>query len=112
MKKLLVSLFAVTVLAGGAFAEKSAEPQSRFYGKIVSVDSSQRNLTVHNFKQKSDLTFRWDDKTGMTFNNRAIAATDLKVGQSLMISYVTRDDVNQATKISVRTPFKKSAKSQ
>ena len=110
MKKLMISLFAVAVLTGGAFAEKSVESQSRFYGKIVSVDPSQHNLTVHNYKKKSDVTFRWDDKTGMTFNNRAIAATDLKVGQSLMISFVTRDDVNQATKISVRTPFKKSAK--
>lgn len=108
MKKLLISLFAVTILAGGAVAEKSSEPQSRFYGKIVSVDAAQHNMTVHNYKKKADVKFRWDDATPVTFNNRSIAASELKVGQSLMISYVTKDDTNQATKIAVRTPFKKS----
>jgi hypothetical protein len=109
MKKLFVSLFAVTILAAGAFAEKTAGSATRFYGKIVSVDQAQRSLTVHNAKQKADATFRWDDKTGMTSNKKPIPASELKVGQSLIVSYVAQDDVNHAMKITVRTPFRKNA---
>lgn len=109
MRKLIVSLCAVALFASGAIAEKTAEPRSRFYGKVVSVDQSQRSLTVHNTKQKVDATFRWDEKTGMTSNKKAIPPSDLKVGQSLIVSYVTRNDENRATKITVRTPFKKAA---
>lgn len=109
MKKHIALFFAVAVLAGGAFAEKSAEPRTRFYGKIISVDASAHALTVHNAKEKSDATFRWDEKTGMTFNDKTIAPSDLKIGQSLIVSYVTQDDINRATKITVRTPFKKKA---
>ncbi len=104
MKKYLAALFAVAILAGGASAEKLPDSKTRFYGKIVSVDQAQHNLIVHNAKQKSDATFRWDGKTDMP--------TDLKVGQSLIVSYVTQDDVNRATKITVRTPFRKKSAAQ
>lgn len=109
MKKLFVSLFAVALLAGSAFAEKSAEPRNRFYGKITSVDASQHAVTVHNAKQKVDATFKWDETTSLTSNKKSIAPSELKVGQSLIVSYVTQDDVNRAMKITVRTPFKKAA---
>jgi len=112
MKKYLAAFFAIAVLAGGAFAEKSAEPKTRFYGKIVSVDQARHSVIVHNAKQKADATFRWDEKTGMMFDDKAIAPADLKVGQSLIVSYVTQDDINRATKITVRTPFKKKTPAQ
>jgi hypothetical protein len=107
MKKLLVSLFAIALLAGNVAAEKSAEPRNRFYGKVVSVDAAKHALTVHNAKQKVEATFKWDDSTGVMSNKKSIAPSDLKVGQSLIVSYVTQEDVNRATKITVRSPFKK-----
>ena len=112
MKKLFASLFVIALLAGNALAEKSSEPRNRFYGKIVSVDQNQRNLIVHNAKQKVDATFRWDEKTGMTQNKKAIPPTELKVGQSLVVSYVTQNDINRAMKITVRTPFKRNVATQ
>ena len=66
------------------------------------------SLTVHNNRQEIDSKFQWDAQTGMSFNKKPISAGDLKVGQFLMVSYVSENNVNKAQRISVRTPFKKS----
>lgn len=104
MKRNTLAFLSLVCLASnlGLAAEK-------YYGKITSIDHSQKNVTVHNTKQKSDANFKWDEKTGMTSNKKAIAPTELKVGQSLIVSYVTENDLNKAKKITVRTPFKKAA---
>lgn len=111
MKKRIISLislslFAVSFARG---ADKVENPNQRFYGKITAINAAQKNFTVHNGKRDADETFQWDDKTGVTANKKSIAPAELKVGQFLMVSYVTENDRNKAEKISVRTPFKKSA---
>jgi hypothetical protein len=110
MKKQLIPLFTLFYLALGLAhaAEKVQTPAERFYGKIVSIDPSQRFLTVHNNRQKQDAMFQWDGETGITLNREPIKPSDLKIGQSLIVSYVAENDVNKAKRITVRTPFKKS----
>ncbi len=108
MKRIIVPLFCAVLLATGtAFAERTSG--QRFYGKIVSIDSGHHNFVVHNAKQKVDAGFQWNESTAITQNKKQANAGDLKVGQSLIVSYVADADVNRATKISVRTPFKRAS---
>ena len=109
-KALFVLACLVSLIHGAAVAAEPSEAGAadRFYGKITAIDHNQRNLTVHNKKQKMDAQFQWNQQTAMVFNKKAIPATELKVGQSLIVSYVTENDLNQAKKITVRTPFKKA----
>ena len=111
MKKFLAPLFCAAVLAAGAAVAGPVGGQ-RFYGKITSVDREHHQLTVHNAKQKVDASFQWDDKTSVTQNKQATSASELKVGQSLIVSYLADDDadgVRRATRIAVRTPFKRTS---
>ena len=103
----LIGLVSLTFSPAMA-ADKLATAAERFYGKIVSIDQSAKNLTVHNNRQQLDTTFKWDEQTGVSFNKKPISASELKVGQFLMVSYVMENDVNKAKRISVRTPFQKS----
>lgn len=109
MKKYLAPLFCAALLAAGAAVAGGQAGGQRFYGKITSVDREHHQLTVHNAKQKTDASFQWDDKTSVTQNKQPTSVSDLKVGQSLIVSYLTEDDVNRATRISVRTPFKRAS---
>ncbi len=88
--------------------EKTAAVNDRFYGKITAVDHSQKSVTVHNKKQDQDARFQWDDKTTVISEKKSIQPAELKVGQSLMVSYITENNLNKAQRISVRRPFKKT----
>lgn len=103
MKKSVLVFLSIACLVSGIVS--AAE---RFYGKITSIDQSQKQITVHNTRQQVDQNFQWDDQTGVMFNKKSITPTELKIGQSLMVSYVTENDLNKARRIMVRTPFKKS----
>ena len=89
-----------------------SNPGDRFYGKITAIDHAQKSVTVHNNKQNMDARFRWSDQTTVISDRKAIQPTELKVGQSLMVSYVTENDLNKAQRITVRHPFKKGAPKQ
>ena len=89
-----------------------SQAADRFYGKITSIDHAKKSLVVHNKKQQLDTKFNWDNQTNVTMNKQAISPEQLLVGQSLMVSYISENDLNRAQKISVRTPFKKSAQNQ
>lgn len=109
MNKSLAVLGALLCLSfGAARAADEAAAKEKFYGKITAIDLTQRHLTVHNARQKTDAQFKWDEKTGMKSQKKMIPPTELKVGQSLYVSYVMENDVKKATYISVRTPFKKA----
>jgi hypothetical protein len=109
MKKLLS-----VVLTLGMFvlplvhAEDAAK--DKFYGKISAVNQAQKNVTVHNAKQNVDSQFQWDNDTSVKMNKKAIAPTELTVGQSVYVAFVTENDKKKATYIGVRTPFKKAQK--
>lgn len=114
MKRSVLALLSIACLISGvaSAADKmvgAGSSAEKFYGKITSIDHAQKNLTAHNARRQVDADFKWDDQTGLTFNKKPIAPTELKVGQSLMISYISENDLNKATRIMVRTPFKKKA---
>ena len=90
-------------------ATTPAAPVQKFYGKIISVEQTQRSVTVKNKKRQLEQTFTWDQDTAFLFNKNPIPASDLKTGQFLVISYVADQGINRATRIQVRTPFKKNA---
>ena len=106
----LVSL-ACLVTAPLLSAAPSSDGSSaeRFYGKITAVDHGQKSVIVHNKKQKADARFRWSDETKIISEKKAVAPSELKVGQSLMVSYITENDLNKAQRITIRRPFKKAA---
>lgn len=111
MKNALAVLFSLVTLSFGmpAMSAPTAPSASeRFYGKIVSLDVANNNLTVHNKRQDLDATFHWDGETAMVFNKKDIKASELKVGQFLVISYAMENNKYKAKRISVRTPFKKA----
>ncbi len=109
MKKLILPILTIALFWTVAAAEKTGTPAMRFYGKITAINTAQKNVTVHNQRQDMDAVFQWNDGTDVRLNKKDINATDLKVGQSLMVSYTTEGNANVAKLISVRTPFKKSA---
>ena len=109
MNRILAPLFCAALLAAGGLAASTSPVRPRFYGKIVSIDQAKRSLVAHNARQGNDETFQWDGDTGVTFQKTPMKASELKVGQSLAIWYEKNDDGNRATRIMVRTPFKKSA---
>ena len=68
------------------------QPGYGSFNRLADLSELQLKALVTGLAARSDLT-----------------GSDLKVGQSLIVSYVTQDDVNRATRITVRTPFKKAA---
>ena len=107
--KLLKSLMVVPFVLASLALSLSAEPSSskqRYYGKVTAINLAQKNLTVHNKRQKSDAVFLWNEETGITLNKERVSPNDLQVGQSLMVSYVMENNANLAKRISIRTPFK------
>lgn len=113
MKNIALALLSLACLA---FPVRAAEMMGampgatgeRFYGKITGIDHNKQSVTVHNAKQNTDARFNWSDQTTIISDRKPIPATELKVGQSLVITYVTVNDLNHAKHINVRHPFKKS----
>jgi hypothetical protein len=103
MKKLM-PLFLACAFALSA----NLHAAERFYGKITSINHNQKEFTVHNNKKNADATFQWDEATQVSMNKKSMATSELKVGQFLMVSFVSDNNLNKAQKVSVRTPFKKS----
>jgi hypothetical protein len=95
-------------------APKSNGPKSlQFFGKLTTVNAADHSITVHNKKNNQDGMFQLSDDTRVTENKQSISPKELKVGQSLVVYYVSENDIAQARRISVRTPFgKKKAEQQ
>lgn len=110
MKNAVLAFLGLACLAASPLiaVEKTAATGERFYGKITAVDHAQKSVTVHNKKQDIDARFTWDDKTSVISEKKSVQPTELKVGQSLMVSYITENNLNKAQRISVRRPFKKA----
>ena len=90
-------------LAHLAFAApKSTDSSLRFYGKITNVNTADNNITVHNKKSNKNETFKLADDTHITENKQSISPKELKVGQSLVVYYVSENDISRARRISVR----------
>lgn len=100
----------ISLLSGPLKAAETSDKSGgdRFYGKITAIDYSQKNVTVHNKKKNMDERFQWSEQTKVTSNKKSIPVTELKIGQSLAVAYITENDLNKANKITVRQPFKKS----
>jgi hypothetical protein len=110
MKKHVLTFLSLILLSSGfvqAVEPMAAAAAERFYGKITSIDPSQKSLTVRNKKKNMDSRFQWTDQTTFTNDRKSIAPSELKVGESLIVSYVTENDLNKAKKITVKHPFKK-----
>jgi hypothetical protein len=103
------ALLALTASASFAASKSSdAESSLRFYGKITNVNASEGSLTVHNKRKNENATFKLGDDTRVTENKQSISPNELKVGQSLVVYYVSENDISRARRISVRNPnFKK-----
>ncbi len=112
MKKVALAIAGLTCLVVASL--KAAEPISsmpgeRFYGKIAAIDVAKKNLTVRNKKQQLDAHFQWNDQTTVLSDSKEVKPTELKIGQSLIVSYVTENDINKAQRITVTHPFKKKS---
>ncbi|MCG3205891.1 MAG: hypothetical protein KCHDKBKB_02614 [Elusimicrobia bacterium] len=112
MKKFILTLVSLGIFATNLIqaAEKPAafSGADRFYGKITAIDHNQKNLTVHNTKQKMDARFEWSDQTAFISKKKPISVTELKVGQSLIVGYVTENNTHLAQRVTLREPFKKN----
>ena len=84
---------------------KSGRPAPlRFYGKITNVTNDQSSITVHNQKKNEDGTFQLSDETRITENKQSVSPQELKVGQSLVVYYVSENNIARAKRIAVRLP--------
>lgn len=110
MKKNIALLMGLLCLTIAAYtqAEPNTVPKEKYYGKITAINPDQRSLTVHNSRQQTDSQFQWDENTSVRYQKKSISPTELKVGQSLYVSYFMDKELKKAAYISVRTPFKKS----
>ena len=101
----VVAVASLVVLPVRASADTAVRSE-RYYGKVTDVDHAQRRMTVHNARRKADAVFQWDEGTRVISNKKPIPASDLKIGQSLIVSYVASDRGNRAQRITVRAPSK------
>lgn len=84
----------------------------KFYGKITKVDMDRKMVSVYNKKRDTESSFLWDHSTSFINQKKPIQPGELRIGQSLIVSYVMNNDINKATRITVRpTPFKKKTAS-
>lgn len=105
--KYLATLGVLAVLAtsGSVIAANPPETKEKldkFYGKIVHVDPNQREFTVRNGTKKTQSRFNWDSATKIVSQKKDIPASDLAVGQSLIVSYRSEGEANIARRIVVR----------
>ena len=93
----------VALAAQTSFAAPKSDTtkSSRFYGKLTSVN--ERNITVHNAKKNEDGTFQMSEDTRITKNKQDISPKELKMGESLVVYYVSENDIARARRISVRS---------
>ena len=109
MKKFIpVTISLLLLVAPALISADTTSSAEKFYGKITSVNQTQKNLTVHNSKQNADAQFLWDSGTTVKSNKKAISPMELSAGQSVYVAFVMENDKKKATYIGVRTPFKKA----
>ncbi|MCB4757418.1 MAG: hypothetical protein LHV69_10390 [Elusimicrobia bacterium] len=112
MKKLcLLSLGFVLVAPGFIQAAEPAQ-REKFYGRVSAVEPAAQTLVATNKKHQLEESFTWDERTKMTYKQKPILPSELKVGQYVVISYILEQNQNKAKKIVLRDPpsfLKKSA---
>jgi hypothetical protein len=106
----IASVFAAPLLFAASMSSTSKSLQ--FYGTLSNVSSDSNSITVHNKKKNADATFKFNDQTRVTRAKQSIAPTELKVGESLVVYYVSENDIARAKRISVRNNTFKKKQSQ
>ncbi|MFN0116750.1 MAG: hypothetical protein ACKVQC_00465 [Elusimicrobiota bacterium] len=117
MKKVaLIALFFTGLISPAIVKAVDAVPSTmfRFYGKITAINNNDHIITVHNKKQKLDAKFNLDDQTSIVSAKKMVPQSELKVGQSLIVSYFAENNQNKAKKITIRkiTGFKKNTSTE
>lgn len=110
-KSSLTMLFSLVVFASSLSFAASADSKSlQFYGTLTNMASDQKSITVHNKRKNADSTFQVTDETRVTRNKQSISPRELKIGESLVVYYVSENDLARAKRISVReNNFKKKS---
>jgi hypothetical protein len=105
---MIKTALASILLAGAltyAAADAAKQPMDKFYGKITSIDTTHKSVSVHNKSRKADATFAWTDNTQFMSKKQPISAGQLKAGDFLVISYQDTNGMKEARKIVLRSNF-------
>jgi hypothetical protein len=83
----LVALCALALSPAALFAENTPKTAEE-YGVIKSVDNNSHQIVVTDKKAGTEGTFRWNDQTKFTEQDRTVNATALKEGMPVHLTYV------------------------
>lgn len=110
MKKLILLLQVVSLMLPAALNAETVKKATaeRFWGKVTSLDTAKKAITLHNRKKNVDERFNWNEQTEFVAKKQQIQPTELKDGQVLMVSYEKAGEVNMAKRVVVMNPFKKN----
>ncbi len=105
-----VAVFFVLCLSSATFAGEIAYSLK---GRVVSVDSLARKLTVNSLDKIPSLmsgtlgefTFSMDEMTKVTMCNQEKHVEDIKVGQEVIVNYHERDGQLYADSIAMPVPL-------
>jgi len=107
---LLATCCTLALCLGAVHAGDATKPRSE-QGTIKSVDAKNHTLVVTTGKGNSEYSFQWNGQTEFTCGHKAAAASSLKEGQSVEITYVPGGDAPtlQRVRLAAKAPKHASA---
>jgi len=117
MRTAIAFLSATLLLFGGASIAAAKTPTHKLVGEIASVDAAAKTLSVREHAKGShseDMKFSLASDAKIMAGASAESLGQLKVGDPVTVTYVTRGDSRTATRIELARsaapgPLKKSA---
>ncbi len=111
MKTALAALLLASfvTLAGAQTQKMTGE---KFYGKVTSIDAAAKTFSLHNKTRKTDATFAWSESTKFIASKQPIAASQLKAGDFLTVSYTEANGKKEAQRVVLRANSNKKKADQ
>ena len=95
-----IALCGLLLGSPSAFAAESATPH-KARGTITEIDVGQQHLVLSDRKDNSAHRFQWNDQTRFTDHGKSVAATTLKLGETVRLTYSPGGDVPVAQRVRI-----------
>jgi len=106
VKRALIALAAVLLIAGVTFAQDSGARQQQpaasvASGELVKIDTSAKTIVIKT-DSEPQMQFSYTDATKITGADKGVAGLATMTGSSLTIRYTKKGEDNVATEIAVQ----------
>lgn len=99
-KSSLPLILALALSPALVFAGNS-QKTSNERGTITAIDTSSHLLTVTGKKNHKETKFQWDDRTSFTQHHKTVAASALKDGERVDVTYVPGGNMAMLKSVSI-----------